>query len=126
MTSQELSDKIAQLALEKKGKDIQVLDLRGLTDVTDFFVIITGESDIHVKTLANYIEKELREEKIRAWHKEGYTQLQWVLLDYIEVVVHIFRPEVREYYNLERLWADAKLTRVEEDAENRIIPQTAN
>ncbi len=126
MNSQELSDKIAQLALEKKGKDIQVLDLRGLTDVTDFFIIITGESDIHVKTLANYIEKELREEKIRAWHKEGYTQLQWVLLDYIEVVVHIFRPEVREYYSLERLWADAKLTRVEDDAENRIIPQTTN
>ncbi|RMF61096.1 MAG: ribosome silencing factor [Calditrichaeota bacterium] len=126
MTSQELSQKIASLAYQKKGKDIVILDLRGLTDVTDFFVIISGESDIHVKTLANYIEKELRDLNIRSWHTEGLTQLRWVLLDFIEVVVHIFRPEIREYYNLEKLWADAKIIRVEENAEDRIIPETTN
>lgn len=112
----ELANKIAQLALNKKGYDIRILDLQGLTDVADYFVIVSGESDLHVKTLADFIEKELKNEKIRPWHKEGYTRRNWVLIDYVDTVVHIFRDETRQYYGLERLWADAKVTKVEDDA----------
>ncbi|NOX38382.1 MAG: ribosome silencing factor [Calditrichaeota bacterium] len=123
MTSQELSDKISRLAWEKKGQDILILDLRHLTDITDYFVIISGESDLHVKAIADHIETELEKEHIKMWHKEGYEHLNWVLLDYVDVVVHIFRPEVRTYYALEKLWADAKITRVEDNVtSDRIIP----
>ncbi len=116
MSDMDLATKIAQLALSKKGYDIRILDLRGLTDVADYFVLVSGESDMHVKTLADFIERELKDERIRPWHKEGYIQRNWVLLDYVDTVVHIFREETRQYYGLERLWADAKVTEVEDDA----------
>jgi len=126
MESKELAQKISQLALDKKGNDIIILDLKKLSDVTDYFVIVSCESDIHVKTIANFIEDELKKEKIRVWHKEGYSKLNWVLLDYIDVVTHIFRPDTREYYGLEKLWADAKITRVEDHATPRVVPQRTN
>ncbi len=123
MTSRELSDKISRLAWEKKGRDIVILDLRRLTDVTDFFVIVSGESDLHVKAIADSIETELEKAHIKMWHKEGYEHLNWVLLDYVDVVVHIFRPEVRLYYALEKLWADAKITRMEDNVtSDRVLP----
>ena len=126
MESKELAQRISQLALDKKGNDILILDLKKLSDVTDYFVIVSCESDIHVKTIANFIEDELKKEKIRVWHKEGYSKLNWVLLDYIDVVTHIFRPDTREYYGLEKLWADAKITRVEDHATPRVVPQRTN
>lgn len=126
MESKELAQRISQLALDKKGNDIIILDLKKLSDVTDYFVIVSCESDIHVKTIANFIEDELKKEKIRVWHKEGYSKLNWVLLDYIDVVTHIFRPDTREYYGLEKLWADAKITRVEDHATPRVVPQRTN
>jgi len=126
MTGNALAERIAYLALEKKGKDITILDLRGLSDITDFFVIVTCESDIQVKTIASHVEKELRNEKIRVLHKEGFNKSNWVLLDYIEVVLHIFREETREYYALERLWADAKMTKVEDDAGIRVVSENSN
>jgi ribosome-associated protein len=122
MTSPELADRIARLAYDKKGHNIVILDLREITDIADFFIIVSGESDIHIKTLANYIEQELFKEKIRPWHKEGLSSLNWVLLDYVEVVAHIFKPEVREHYALERLWADAKFMKVDDHAEVRVVP----
>ncbi len=115
MEATELSQKVAQLALQKKGEDILIFDLRQLTDVADFFVLVTGGSDLHVKAIADFIEDELEKLGIRLYHKEGYENLRWVLLDYVDVVVHIFRPETRDFYNLERLWADATITRVEDD-----------
>lgn len=126
MSSKDLADRISQLALSKKGNDVVIMDLKNLSDVTDFFVIVSCESDIHVKTIANYIEEELKREKIRTWHKEGFGNLNWVLLDYVDVVTHIFRPETREYYGLEKLWADAKITRVEDHVEHRIVPESKN
>ncbi|MGH1362680.1 MAG: ribosome silencing factor [Calditrichia bacterium] len=116
MTGKELSDKICNLILDKKGKDLVILDLQTLSDVADYFVIASGESDVHVRTIATHVEKELRNEGIRAWHREGMTKLSWVLLDYIEVVLHIFKPGTRDFYDLERLWADAKRIEVKDEA----------
>ena len=121
-----LADKISQLALDKKGNDVFILDLRGISDITDYFVIVSGQSDNQVKTLANHIEKSLREEKISAYHKEGFSKLRWVLIDYVDVVVHIFREETRAYYALERLWADAKVIKVEENAGTRSLSEASN
>lgn len=123
MTSRQLAEKLARLAWDKKGQDILILDVRKLTDVTDFFILVSGESDLHVKAISDFIEDELKKEKIRPWHKEGYQNLNWVLLDYIEVVVHIFLPSTREFYALEKLWGDAKITRLEENVPDQLLSE---
>lgn len=109
MEAKILAYKIADLALEKKAKQIIVIDLDGVSSISDFFVLMSGESDTQVKAIADHISKELRRQKIRTYHSEGFKSLRWVLLDYVDVVVHIFRPEAREFYGLERLWGDAKI-----------------
>jgi ribosome-associated protein len=109
-----LAKKIANKALEKKALDIKIFDLRKLTTVTDFFVIATGGSDTHVKAIANHVEEEMEKNGVRLWHKEGYKSLKWVLLDYVDVVVHIFQREAREFYGMERLWGDAKITEIKD------------
>lgn len=124
MDSKKLTKIIVQLAWDKKGKDILVMDLRELMSVTDYFVLVSGESEIHVKALANHIEKELKKKNVELWHKEGYQQLRWVLMDYIDIIVHIFRPDVREFYGLERLWADAKISKIEDHAKRPILSET--
>lgn len=126
MSSAQLAEKVAKMAWDKKAQDIVIMDLKKLTDVSDYFVIISGESDTHVKALFDHIEEELKKEQTFVWHKEGFQSLNWVLLDYIEVVVHIFKPKIREYYGLEKLWGDAKLIRLEEDVSDRIIPEEKN
>ena len=115
MTPKNLALKIANFALEKKGKQVTMMDLTGLTGFTDYFVIISGDSDIHIKAISDHIETKLKENKVNIYHKEGYQFLQWVLLDYIDVIVHIFRNEVREYYSLERLWGDAKIKLIKDN-----------
>lgn len=109
MDSKELTKLVVEFALDKKGKQIAVLDLQGLTTMTDYFVIITGDSDTHIKAIADNILRQLKNKKTKVYHKEGFQSLRWVLLDYVDVIVHIFRGETREYYGLERLWADAKI-----------------
>ena len=109
MDSQELANTIAHLGLEKKAKQIVVSDLRELGGVTDFFVIMSGDSEPQLKAIADHIIKDLKGTDIRVYHKEGYDSLRWVLLDYVDVVVHIFKPDTREFYGLERLWGDAKI-----------------
>ncbi len=103
-SARRLARSIAVLALDKKAEDVRILDLRGLTDVTDYFVLCTGAVDLHIRAIANAVEDGIPE---RAWHREGYKSLQWVLLDYVDVVVHIFQPEARAFYGLERMWGDA-------------------
>jgi ribosome-associated protein len=109
LDSNTLAYKIAKFGLEKKGKHIVVMDLHNITSVADFFVIISGDSDTQLKALSDHIIRKLKEEKIKIYHREGYETLRWVLLDYVDVIVHIFRNETREYYGLERLWGDAKV-----------------
>ena len=108
MSPEETALTIAQFTLTKKAMDVVILDLRKLTSMTDFFVICSGETDIQVKAITDAVLDGLVEKKIRPWHKEGYEFLRWVLLDYVDVVVHIFIKELREFYRLERLWGDAE------------------
>ena len=78
-----------------------------------FFIICSADADMHVKAIADEVDKKLRKEGIKCYHKEGYTSLNWVLLDYFDVVVHVFKKESREFYNLEKLWGDAIITDIE-------------
>ncbi len=109
LESKTLAYKIADLALDKKAKQIIVMDLNGMTAIADFFVLMSGDSDTQIKAIADHIVRELKGQEIRIYHKEGYNSLRWVLLDYVDVVVHVFKPETREFYGLERLWGDAKI-----------------
>ncbi len=107
-----LAKKIATLALTKKAHDVIIMDLRKLTDMTDYFVICSADSDTQVKAIADTVVDgtELLGESV--WHDEGGSQRQWVLLDYVDVVVHVFHKEIRKYYNLEKLWGDAKVEKI--------------
>jgi len=110
--SELLARRVAELSLEKKGEDVKIMDVRGLTSVTDFFVIITADSERKAKAVTDYIVDEIREEGERPTHIEGLDTLHWVLVDYIDVVVHIFQPEERRFYDLESLLSDAIVTTV--------------
>ena len=92
---------------ERKAVDGVVLDLVGLTDATDHFVIVSGTSDTHVRAIAEHVIETLRERGVRAHHVEGLSAGRWVLLDFVDFVVHVFHPALREFYQLERLWGDA-------------------
>lgn len=110
VTADELVDSIIFGMQEKKGQDIVLIDLRD-TDgaVCDYFVICHGDSDTQVKSIAQSVEREVKKKvKERPWNSEGGDNSQWLLLDYVNVVVHIFYREAREFYNIEDLWADAK------------------
>jgi ribosome-associated protein len=84
-----------------------VLDLRGITDATDGFLIVSGTSDTHVRAIAEHVLETLRLRGVRAHHVEGLSAGRWVLLDFVDFVVHVFHPVLREFYQLERLWGDA-------------------
>lgn len=116
MTSKKLSEKICNLIFNKKGYDVTLIDLKKVTTMSDYFVICSADSDTQVQSIADEVEKKLRDEGIKCWHKEGYKALQWVLLDYVDVVVHIFKKETREFYSLEKLWGDAPSKLIEDPA----------
>lgn len=116
MTSKKLSEKICNLIFNKKGYDVTLIDLKSVTTMADYFVICSADSDTQVQSIADEVEKKLRDEGIKCWHKEGYKALQWVLLDYVDVVVHIFKKETREFYSLEKLWGDATSKVIEDPA----------
>ncbi len=101
-------ERAADLALKSKAQDVISLDLQGISSATDFFLLATGTSDVHVKAIADQILDELREEGVRPNHVEGLQGGQWVLLDYIDLVIHVFHYTKRQFYQLEELWGDAK------------------
>jgi ribosome-associated protein len=98
----------AQLAEERHCSNIVVLDLKGKSPATDYFVIATGTSDRQMRTVADEICEEARKQGLQRFGRAGYEQGRWILLDFIDVVVHIFDAEYRDYYDLELLWGDAK------------------
>lgn len=107
-------DRLVEILLEKKALEVTLLDLRKLTDTSDFFLICTGTSEQHVRSLAEEVRDKLAAEGDKPWHIEGADTRRWMLLDYVDFVVHIFRQEARDFYALERLWGDAERTDFED------------
>lgn len=107
-------ERAIELAVDRKARDIVLLDLRPVSDATDFFLIMSGTSDTHVRAISDHVVEELKkEQRTRADHIEGQRGGHWVLLDYIDFVVHIFYPAARDFYQLERLWGDAPAYTIE-------------
>jgi len=104
---------------DRKAVDGVVLDLRKLSDATDFFVVVSGTSDTHVRAIAEHVVEVLQERGVRAHHVEGLASGRWVLLDFVDLVVHVFHPALREFYQLEGLWGDAPLRPVAIGEETR-------
>jgi ribosome-associated protein len=110
----EMAHEISQLALSKKAFDVSVLEIRELSSVADYFVLASGATDIQVRAICHAIEDGLRAKGVKPHHVEGMAGATWVLLDYVDVVVHIMQPRARDYYALEELWADAPKEEVKE------------
>tara|TARA_B110000014_G_C20091748_1_gene571672 strand:+ start:694 stop:1038 length:345 start_codon:yes stop_codon:yes gene_type:complete len=109
---------IATLMLDKKALEIKIFDVRKITTLTDYFIICTSDSDPQTKAIVNHIERSLREKGIRPTSSEGLNNNEWVILDYIDIIIHIFSKEKRKFYDLDRLWADAKIKTIAEKNEN--------
>ncbi len=103
----------ARAALDKKAAGLVVLDLRGISGVADFFLVCSGRSTTQIETIVEAIRQALKAEGVRPRHREGTPESGWLLLDYGDVVMHVFLDETREFYALERLWGDAPLLSVE-------------
>ncbi|MCC6242545.1 MAG: ribosome silencing factor [Gemmatimonadaceae bacterium] len=108
VSGETIARRAAALASDLKATNIVVLDLRGVTDMTDFFVIASGTSDTHVRAVAEHVQAGLKTTGVSTSMTEGLTQGRWALLDYMDCVVHVFHPTLRQFYQLERLWGDAK------------------
>ena len=115
MSSRELCNLVVEGMKEKKAQDIVTMDLRAIENsIADYFVICTGNSDTQIDAICNSIEETvLKNSSIHPWHLEGKQNKEWILLDYVEVVAHVFRTDRREYYAIEELWADAHSTYLE-------------
>ena len=114
LQSKDLVIKIVKALDEKKAQDIKVLTVEGLTSITDYFVICTGSSTTQIKAVADFALEKCKEDGIIPKHIEGYRDANWILLDFGDVVVHVFHSEMRGFYSLERLWADAPVMDIEE------------
>ena len=110
MNPKRVAQSIAKILQDKKAENIVIMSLRRVTDMTHYFVISTASSEIHSRTLA----KSIKEKVGPPWHQEGYLHAHWILLDYIDVVVHIFLNDEREYYGLERIWGDVPIEKISE------------
>ena len=106
VSSSELAVNIAKFALDKKAENVVSLNVKNLTNITDEFVICSSDTNIQVKAIADSIRKNTYYKPVRI---EGYEHLNWVLLDYIDVIVHVFKTSERNYYNIEKLWGDAPI-----------------
>lgn len=113
---QALVEKIIEAILDTKGEDIKILDLTHIENsVADHFIICSANSNTQVSAIAGNVEKKVRNElKDRPWHVEGEENAMWILVDYVSVVVHVFQKHIREYYDIEDLWSDAKVTEIED------------
>ncbi len=98
----------AGLCLDMKANDVVLLNLQGVTDMTDYFVIASGTSDTHVRSIGEHLISEMKKIGVRVHHVEGVQQGRWVLLDFVDFVVHIFHPTLRSFYQIERLWSDSE------------------
>jgi ribosome-associated protein len=109
-----LAKRIAELTLSKKAQDVVVMDLRGLTSIADFFVVCSADSDTQVRAIADAVEEGMDKKGSAPWHRESGSA-NWVLLDYVDVVLHVFHKNTRPFYNLEKLWGDAVFKHVSDE-----------
>lgn len=107
-SSAALAQRAAQLCQEYKANDVVLLDLHGVSDMTDFFIVASGTSDTHVRSIGEHLIEDMKKEGSPAHHVEGLAQGRWVLVDFVDFVVHVFHPTLRSFYQLERLWSDAQ------------------
>jgi ribosome-associated protein len=113
MTPEEIATTIAEYAADRKALDIVQLDLRGIIGYTDYFVICTGRSDRQTKAIHHAIHQGMKSEHgLLPRRVEGLSEARWILMDYLDVIVHVFTPEMREYYRLEQLWGEAPVLAV--------------
>ena len=113
----ELAQRAAAILLDRKANDVVLLSLKGVSDMTDYFLIASGTSDTHVRSLGNSVMEDMKKQVGQtAHHVEGLSQGRWVLLDYVDFVVHVFHPTLRNFYQIERLWADAQVVPLTADA----------
>ncbi|MDD6489755.1 MAG: ribosome silencing factor [Clostridia bacterium] len=124
MTSLETAELAVKALDGKKGLDIKLIKIDDVSSIADYFVIATGASNTHVKALADEVEFKLDQNGISVSHIEGYRSDSWILLDYVDVIVHVFSEEAREYYDLERLWQDGKQIDISNIPGLRINPTT--
>ncbi len=115
MNSEELAQKCAKALFDKHADDVHILDLRELTDIADFFIVASANSPTHLKSLAETAEEFLDSSKVKPYHIEGMQGLHWVLVDAFDIIVHLFLPEMREYYDIESYWGDAPVVYIEEE-----------
>jgi ribosome-associated protein len=120
LTLTKLVEKTVEILDSKKANRISTINLEDLTIITDYFIICNGTSSTHIRTLADEVQEKLDEMGIRPSHVEGYNTARWILLDYGEIVIHIFHEEDRAFYNLERLWSDGIITRFEPEAVQKV------
>ncbi|MBW7886980.1 MAG: ribosome silencing factor [Bacteroidetes bacterium] len=125
MTSKTLAKKLAQASFVKKAYDVAILDLRKLTSMTDFFIVCSVDSDSQARAVSDAIEEAGRAVGDKPIRREGYREGRWILLDYVDVVVHIFHNELRSFYNLEKLWNDANIEHVHDKEEPAKKPKPA-
>jgi ribosome-associated protein len=111
LNSRQLAFHIQDACEEKKGIDPVIIDIRKLTDIADYFVLVHGTSDRHVRTIADGIVESLEESNAKPLHREGMSEAKWVLIDCGAVMAHVFYYETRDFYNLERLWGDGKIVK---------------
>ena len=114
VSADELIASIIKSLDEIKSEDIQILDLRDIENtVCDYFIICTGTSNTHVNAISGIVQKQVSKAvQEKPWHIEGEGQAEWILMDYVNVVVHVFQKHIREFYDIESLWGDAKITKI--------------
>lgn len=112
--------KIIKYILAKKGENVLLFDLRKITDMADFFILCSGLSDVQVRAISDSVLEGCKKDKIPVYHVEGYDSPSWVLIDLVDIVVHIFTPDARKYYQLERLWGDAKIEKYGVEGEEAV------
>lgn len=113
--STEMANKAVELLKEKKARDIKLLDIHEISTISDYFVIATGSSSTQLKAMSDELEEKMELAGYKMHHKEGFRNGRWILLDFGNVVIHLFHDEERKFYNLERLWVDAKSILVENE-----------
>lgn len=121
MNSKQLILAAQSASEDKQGIDPLILDIRSLTDIADYFLLVHGNSDRHVKTIADGIIDHLYVKKIKPVHVEGLKEANWILVDYGSVMIHVFHYQTRQFYNLERLWGDAKIVKISEGKHERKV-----